>query len=941
MKGSVAGGHLFRTLVAAMVLAAWGSSASVAAQPWQDAAATAGSAAMVTLHPAVALHNGETIVGALDVSQPLHVVLPLKLRNEQQLDQYMAKPGFRPLTSGQFRMLYAPTPQQAQAVADYLTKSGFTHVKIGDGNAYVEADGRADTAQGAFHTSLVHVKTRDGRDTFANTSAVQVPANLQDIVHAVLGVQNVHSFHVMARYYDPIATHAMAETGQATGELVGHLPSDFPVIYGASGMPSVTSVPVGSISAGPMTNVLSDLAAVDPGVTVTLRGDTSVGDGSGSNSGDIEWDLDSQDIIAFTGVKQYYFYVAASLYDTDIQTAYAQVVADNLLKAIDVSLGECETDAQSDGTAAANDTTFKQAAAQGQTFFVASGDEGSNVCDYGTGAPTMAWPTTSQYVTSVGGTDLDTNPNTVWQQETGWSDDGNGSGGGGASSFEPLPSWQKGVTGITNQTYRGAPDIAFDASPSSGALITIDGQGNQLVGGTSLSAPLAVGMWARVLQANGTSVGFASPVIYKIAQMSQASYGTAFHDVLIGQNYYQAGVGWDYVTGWGSVIVNEFSSLVPSIGYNSSSPVVSFETLPALQVTTPIPGSTHVPGDFDANGTSDIVWFNPWTSQVGIWYMWYTYSSDFWGAGVSRLSLASYNITPGYFVGAVGDFNGDGYADLAFTSANRDLWIWTNNQKGGWTPAKVTAAPYPSQWQLIGAGDVNGDGYDDLLWLDPSECKFGYWTMNGTTITGYYTVDIACGYYPISIGYYTPSNRLSIIWTSAANDLYIWDSVGNPTGGNMGNGFNAYELGSYLPANSHIVSIGGGYEGQNMGVQLQSLSADGTYDNDGGALFARSFDANGNQTGVQWTQEWSFSEVPTSVGATGYVIAGGTYNNTGVYNIYPDNLSINTGGLVTSYPYTSGNAPQFPTYLGDSWTYPVGWWVVGAPFNGTAPPPWK
>ncbi|RUL67104.1 hypothetical protein EKH79_00415 [Dyella dinghuensis] len=950
MKGFVTSYHFGKKLLTAIALAALAGSTSVAAQPSQGDVTITRSAAMVALHPAVTLHNGEKLVGPLDALQPMHVVVSLKLRNEQQLEQYIAKPGFRPLTSVQFRMLYAPTRQQAQAVADYLTTAGFANVKVGSGNAYVEADGRADTAQAAFNTSFVHVKTRDGHDAFANSSAVQVPANLQGVVRAVLGVQNVHSFHVMARYYNPAAAHAMTVQAGATSAEVGHQPSDFPVIYGASGMPNVTSVPVGSISAGPMTNVLSDLATVDPGVSVMLRGDTSVGSGSGSNSNDVEWDLDSQNIIAFTGVKQYYFYVAASMYNPEIEAAYAQVVSDNLLKAIDVSLGECESDAQMDGTAAANDTTFEQGVAQGQTFFVSAGDAGANECEDGSGMPTMAWPTTSQYVTSVGGTDLYTGPNTTWQDETDWdgSQDADGAGGGGVSAYEAIPSWQRGVPGIVNQTYRGVPDIAFDASPSSGALITIDGQSNQLVGGTSLSAPLAVGMWAHVLQANGSSLGFASPVIYKVAQMSEATYGTGFHDILVGDNGYlgyNAGAGWDYVSGWGSVIVNQFSSLVSTLDYSSSSPLVSFETLPALQVTTPNPGSTHTPGDFDGNGTSDVLWFNPWTSQIGIWNMSYWLSSDWMGGGVTRDSLETYNVTPGYFVGAVGDFNGDGYADLVFTSANRDLWLWTNNQHGGWTSTRINNSSYPIQWQLIGAGDINGDGHDDLIWLDPSECKFGYWTMNGATVTGYYTMNVACGYYPISIGYYTPSNRLSIVWTSAANDLYIWDSTGSNTGGSMGNGFNAYNLTSYLPANSHIVSIGGGYEGQNMGVQLYTLSSDGTYDNDQGAILARSFDTNDNQTSVQWTSLWTFNQVPTYLGAAGYVIVGnvsGTpFNNTGVYNIDPDGMTISTGGLLTTYPYTSGNAPQLPQYLGDSWGYPTGWWVVGALFNGTVAPPWK
>src|ERR1700722_15358358 len=87
-----------KMLVATVGLVTWGCSMGIGAQP------LASNTAMVALHPAIALEKGDKAVGALDFSQPMHVVVTLKLRNEQQLDQYIAKPGFRPLTSGQFQM---------------------------------------------------------------------------------------------------------------------------------------------------------------------------------------------------------------------------------------------------------------------------------------------------------------------------------------------------------------------------------------------------------------------------------------------------------------------------------------------------------------------------------------------------------------------------------------------------------------------------------------------------------------------------------------------------------------------------------------------------------------------------------------------------------------------------------------------------------------------
>ena len=541
--------------------------------PTADSAVSATSSAMVAIHPAVSLRSDDQVVGALAFSHPMHVVVTLKLRNEQQLDQYIAKPGFKPLTSAQFNAQYAPTAAQAQAVADYLIRAGFTNVQIAPNRALVEADGRADTAQAAFNTSFVHVKTHDGRDAFANNSPVQIPASLQGSVNAVLGMQNVHVSHVFAKRLNPNVVHGNTVQPFATGSAVGHAPSDFPSIYGASGMAAATSVAVGSISSGSMTNVKSDLATADPGVSVSYKGSTS----GTSTSGDGEWDLDAQDIIPMAGANQYTFYVATDLTDASLQTDYNLVVSDNLLRAIDVSLGECETSAQSSGAASSNDATFKQAVAQGQTFFVSSGDSGADEC--GNGGVTPSWPASSQYVTAVGGTELYTSPNTTWQSETVWNNlsSNEGATGGSPSTFEPIPSWQKGVSGVTNQTYRGVPDIAFDASPVSGALVYVDGQANQQIGGTSLAAPLAVGMWARVLQAKGTSLGFASPVIYQVAQSSSSNYAAAFHDVTSGNNSGEnAASGWDYTTGWGSVVVNQLASLAGGGGGTGGNPVASF-----------------------------------------------------------------------------------------------------------------------------------------------------------------------------------------------------------------------------------------------------------------------------------------------------------------------------------------------------------------------------
>ena len=204
---------------------------------------------------------------------------------------------------------------------------------------------------------------------------------------------------------------------------------------------------------------------------------------------------------------------------------------------------------------------FERMAAQGQTFFAASGD-GS------TWSTKDAWPADNAYVVSVGGTDLTTTKaGGSWRSETAWAD----SGGGISPDKIPIPSWQKlsGVITSANKgskTHRNGPDV------SSNANFTFYTCGNQTeclaneFGGTSFAAPMWAGYIALLNQrrtANGQSrIGFLNPTIYK--RNLTSSYGSDFHDVTYGRSgNYSAVKGYDLTTGWGSPRIGLIEGLAP------------------------------------------------------------------------------------------------------------------------------------------------------------------------------------------------------------------------------------------------------------------------------------------------------------------------------------------------------------------------------------------
>lgn len=225
---------------------------------------------------------------------------------------------------------------------------------------------------------------------------------------------------------------------------------------------------------------------------------------------------------------------------------FTAILDDNRAKIVNYSWGMCES-----GVSAQHvqdmAKIYTQAVAQGVNIMVASGDSGSDGCQDGT--TTSDWPASAPQLVAVGGTTLKVSGSTG--TETGWS-----GSGGGISTLYGLPDFQN-AHGIANKG-RSFPDVAFNADPASGQAIYARQNGKPgwfVIGGTSMAAPQWSGFMALVGNArkakNLSTVGFLNPIIYALSA-DQAK--TLFNDVTSGSNgAYSAAVGWDTVTGLGSM----------------------------------------------------------------------------------------------------------------------------------------------------------------------------------------------------------------------------------------------------------------------------------------------------------------------------------------------------------------------------------------------------
>lgn len=520
---------------------------------------------------------------------------------EQLLDQQQdpSSPHYHQwLTPEQYAARFGLSPGDIAIIVSWLQSQGLQVNDVARGRHWIAFSGTAGMIDGTFHTAI-HRYIVDGETHFATASEPSIPAALAGVVSGFRGLDDF--------YPKPMHRSVPAGDPAYNGSSGAHYlaPDDFATIYDLNPL-----YLTGIDGTGQKLAIIGDtdvdladiqnfrrrfnLPANDPQVVL-------YGPDPGTNSdnlGEADLDLEWSGAVARNATIIY-------VYSTDVSTAAQHAIDQNLAPVISFSFGGCEPSAP-----AAFRSIAQQASAQGVTWLAASGDSGAAGCDeaFSTEHPqatqglAVSFPASIPEITAVGGTMFNESSGTgpYWGPngpnlgsvlsyipETAWNESSTScpptgclaASGGGASVLFSKPPWQTGP-GVPNDKVRDVPDVALSAANHDG-YYGVTGGLTVVYSGTSAATPSFAGIVALLNQTQAQpGLGNINPALYRLAQ----STTNVFHDITTGNNIvpcaqgspdcqngsmgYQAGPGYDLVTGLGSVdayqLVTQWNTLAGS-----------------------------------------------------------------------------------------------------------------------------------------------------------------------------------------------------------------------------------------------------------------------------------------------------------------------------------------------------------------------------------------
>jgi len=541
------------------------------------------------------------------------------------------------LTPAQIGERFGLGQQDITAVSDWLQSQNLHVNWISPSRIFIAFGGKAADIGRAFHTELHYYKFH-GEQRMSVASDPSIPAALMEKVKAIRGLRDAEE---RPQHHAIRAGSALpaATWGPGANQVA---PADFATIYdlpsGLTGAGETIGIVdeartdftdfanfrtlTGATFANPTEVVPTAFGGVDPGPAYTSppSGGWPVIDDQFESTLDV---TRAGSVAPAAGL----LLVIASPSSGGIWAAAQYLVQTSPVPAqvMSISFGGCEgPDGQ--GAVDAWDALFQQAAGEGISVFVCSGDSGASGCDsYFETPPADPAPNSpnficsSSYATCVGGTEFNDTSDyaTYWASsnspnlssalsyipEGGWNESWNGTSsdtaasGGGVSAFIATPTWQTGTGVPSARVGRYTPDIAFSSSAHDSYFMCMAADSfscdsiysSEGAWGTSAAAPDMAGITALLDQKLNGAQGNLNPELYRMA----ATTPPVFHDVTVatsgvtdcsvqipsmcnnsiagpttltgGQAGYLVTDGFDEVTGLGSLDVQIFIDNYPKL----------------------------------------------------------------------------------------------------------------------------------------------------------------------------------------------------------------------------------------------------------------------------------------------------------------------------------------------------------------------------------------
>lgn len=511
-----------------------------------------------------------TLIGPAPPSQQIHLVVFLPYPNHAAVDQFTlgvndpaSKTFGQFLTPDQFAAEFAPTQSTYSTVEYVTTGAGMQVVQTYANRKVIDLVATVAQADALFNT-VIDQYSYQNVTYYANSVPAIIPGALKGLVMAVSGFNDfVHQIgqplvgnpnvpfgfgppDIQTAYDEPVH---VSKNDNGAGVTIAietafdYMDSDLSGYWSQFGVQR-------SPSAYVVRKVVDD--PVNQGLPAPGENDETTLDIEQSSS-----NAPGANVIVYEG---------SDPLNSTFDDIYEQTTIDPRVDVVTTSWGSCEAGADPNEVAADNDL-FEQSAAEGQTRFAASGDNGSKDCgmnnppDGFPGQPnptTIDFPASSPWMGASGGTTLTLNANRSIHSEIAWS-----GSGGGISSLFALPPYQSPVPTLFSRQWRNSPDVALDADPNTPYALFWNGSWLLSVGGTSAVAPNMAALYAQIDGYYQRRTGLADTGLYN--GFRKGTYpGNAWHDILSGSNGdFSAHSGYDNVTGVGSLNGYRYMLQVP------------------------------------------------------------------------------------------------------------------------------------------------------------------------------------------------------------------------------------------------------------------------------------------------------------------------------------------------------------------------------------------